>query len=142
VARNRLALVPEESYAVVDCGFVSPCWIWQRGKIGGGYGAIKSGGRVTLAHRYFYEKQVGEIPDGDVLHHLCWRGNPEGYRACCNPHHLEPRSRRDNAREGVRIKLSVEDAAAIRAEIEALAARYDVTVGTLLNLVKPGGNWR
>jgi hypothetical protein len=77
------------------------CWLWV-GAIGtGGYGNfyISSVGRrirSVRAHRWAYEHLVGSIPDGLDLDHLCRN------RACVNPAHLEPVTRRVNLRRGIR----------------------------------------
>lgn len=67
------------------------CWIWPGWKNTGGYGVIKRGdGLIAMVHRVVYEALVGEIPDGNHLHHLCHT------KACVNPAHLEPLSKRDH----------------------------------------------
>lgn len=63
-------------YVVDDNG----CWIWQKTLNATGYGS----GRGALAHRWYYERLVGPIPEGHHLHHIC--ETP----ACVNPDHLEP----------------------------------------------------
>lgn len=78
---------------VVDA---NECWVWQKCTVHG-YGKIdmpcknsKKGYRPFLAHRVMYELEVGPIPDGLELDHLC--RNP----TCVNPAHLEPVTRREN----------------------------------------------
>jgi hypothetical protein len=68
------------------------CWIWQ-GYIhpNTGYGEWYYGGE-KLAHRAFYTRNVGPIPEGLDLDHLC------STRACVNPEHLEPVTRGENNR--------------------------------------------
>lgn len=80
-------------YTVNDSG----CWIWD-GAIAAetGYGTCQK----KMAHRVVYEREVGPIPDGLVLDHLC------RVRACVNPSHLEPVTIGENARRGSHTKLS------------------------------------
>lgn len=62
------------------------CWVWTGSKTGGigSYGLIWSNGRKQLAHRAMYEMNVGPIPDGLELDHVCRN------KSCVNPDHLEP----------------------------------------------------
>ena len=41
------------------------------------------GGKLVMRHRWFWQVQVGEIPDGYEINHLCKN------RRCCNVSHLE-----------------------------------------------------
>jgi hypothetical protein len=80
-----------------DRGHSTPCWIWQLSlHARTGYGAKKTNGVSTLAHRAVYEHHVGPIPDGLELDHLC------RVRACVNPAHLEPVTHKENVRRGLR----------------------------------------
>lgn len=79
---------------------VSPdgCWVWLGSK-SSGYGRIAwSDGRrmvYSATHRAMWVASRGPIPDGLDLDHLCRN------RACCNPDHLEPVTRRVNLLRGV-----------------------------------------
>lgn len=76
----------------------SGCWIFAGAKRYG-YGAVGlPDGRTALAHRVTFEHFIGEIPAGLDLDHLCRT------RACCNPWHVEPVTRRVNANRGLRGK--------------------------------------
>lgn len=45
------------------------CLIWTGATIGNGYGNLMVNGHATLAHRYAWEQEYGEIPDGMELDH-------------------------------------------------------------------------
>jgi hypothetical protein len=69
------------------------CWIYTGGLNGAGYGLIGEGRRVRwLVHRLVYTDWFGPIPEGMDLDHLC------RVTACCNPAHLEPVTKAENAR--------------------------------------------
>jgi hypothetical protein len=74
---------------------LGPCWVWHLRPNRDGYGTIA----VTryskkLAHRAMYEIEVGPIPDGMELDHLCRN------RLCVNFAHLEAVTHRVNTRRG------------------------------------------
>lgn len=85
----------------------SGCWIWKGSKDHGGYGWIHINGRAIKAHRFAYETFVGPIPEGLEPDHLC------RIRACVNPDHLEPVTRRENILRGDGPKLTRERKRAI-----------------------------
>ena len=64
-----------------------------------GYGQLtvwnKGSNKTFKAHRLAYEFEVGEIPAGLDLDHLCRN------RKCVNPAHLEPVTRRTNLLRGI-----------------------------------------
>lgn len=75
-------------------GFVvceSGCWEWIGARTPLGYGRV---GTLDYAHRKYYERAHGAIPDGMDLDHLC--RNP----SCVRPDHLEPVTRGENLRRG------------------------------------------
>lgn len=64
--------------------FIDDCWIWIRGTVTGGYGAIRIDGKTRRAHRVSYELAHGVMLTPDqFLHHICRN------KACVNPAHLE-----------------------------------------------------
>lgn len=72
----------------------SGCWEWRRFRRDG-YGLFSPNrGRSVNAHRAVYEINVGPVPDGLVLDHLCRN------RACCNPAHLDPVTQQINILRG------------------------------------------
>lgn len=72
------------------------CWVWRGYTRQNGYGDINVHGRRIRVHRLVYEMLVGPIPTGCDLDHVCRE------RACVNPDHLEPVTRRENLRRGLR----------------------------------------
>lgn len=96
-----------ESYTVEDRGFESPCWIFRNQKPDG-YGYVQRDGRFVYAHRYFYEKCHGPLPDGHHLHHKC------GVKNCIRLSHLEPLTILEHQRLHPRVKLNLEKARRIR----------------------------
>jgi hypothetical protein len=97
-------------YIEQDCGYKTPCWVWQRATDSHGYGQIRIDGQVFGAHRVYYG--LGRIPDGYAIDHLC--RNP----SCVNPEHLEPVLPVENCRRGSRAKLTPEKVLGIRARLE------------------------
>lgn len=81
-----------EQYSVPEPN--TGCLLWAGGLIPAGYGMIKVAGRGQMAHRVSYELNVGPIPEGLVLDHLC------RVRSCIEPRHLEPVTNAENLRRG------------------------------------------
>lgn len=88
----------ERFWAKVSGGDVETCWIWTGGTIGNGkqYGLfIVAWPKKVVAHRWAYESLIGPVPPGLDLDHLCRN------RACVNPWHLDPVTRKVNLNRGL-----------------------------------------
>jgi len=68
----------------------SGCWIALLAPNDLGYVAPRVDGKRIYGHRSAYELQIGPIPAGTELDHLCF------VRSCWNPFHLEPVSHQLN----------------------------------------------
>jgi len=81
----------ERFWAFVDKS--GDCWLWKAAKDQAGYGLFTlEPGVSRRAHRVAYEMEVGPIPDGLEIDHLC------RVRACVRPLHLEAVTRLENIR--------------------------------------------
>ena len=69
---------------------MTPCIRWEGKYYSNGYGRVG----YKMAHRVVYEEQVGVIPEGLHIDHLCRN------RWCVNPEHLEPVTLVENVRRG------------------------------------------
>lgn len=86
-------------YEIVDCGYITPCWISTGARNRKGYARSQRNGVHTGAHRVSYEQHRGPIPDGLPLDHLCKQ------RPCINPDHLEPVTTAENNRRSRALAL-------------------------------------
>ena len=67
------------------------CWPWLGYVMDNGYGKLTHKEEWSLlAHRLVYRFEVGPIPDGLDIDHLCRN------RACVNPAHMQPVTRKQN----------------------------------------------
>ena len=90
--RGRLGSYKKNRYLIEDRGFPTPCWVWQLGQVGAGYGGEWDNGRrrMVSAHILAYERAFGPVPAGLELDHLCH------VRLCINPDHLEAVTHAEN----------------------------------------------
>ena len=74
---------------------LGPCWLWTASQKMG-YGQLSVGGRdgMDFAHRIGCRLQVGPIPQGLEIDHLCRT------RTCVRASHLEPVTKRVNILRG------------------------------------------
>ena len=99
----------------MDVGPLEGCWLWTAKRLPNGYGVIGEGGkrgRTLYAHRVAYEHFVGEIEEGQQLHHEC------GNRGCVNPNHLVALPPKEHNRIAEAVKLN-EDAIELILEMRA-----------------------
>lgn len=68
------------------------CWVWRGSHNGHGYGLMRHKDGNFYVHRLSYELNIGPIPDGLEIDHLC--RNP----GCLRPEHLEPVTPQENHR--------------------------------------------
>jgi hypothetical protein len=69
------------------------CWLWTAQRDECGYGKFRANKKMFLAHRFSYEINNGQIPDGKEIMHMC--DNPP----CCNPSHLRAGSHIENCKD-------------------------------------------
>jgi hypothetical protein len=70
------------------------CWLWTAHVQWNGYGQFWDGKKLVPAHRWAWEHEHGPLPFGFEPDHLCRN------RACVNPDHQEPVTKRDNILRG------------------------------------------
>lgn len=84
--------VDERFWSHVDRRGPDECWLWTGYVQPNGYGKFKptDNSSSIWVHRMAYMLEVGPIPEGLTLDHLCKMPR------CCNPAHLEPVTLREN----------------------------------------------
>ena len=140
VPGHQSRLAPVE-YLKADCGYDTPCWVWQLAKDRKGYGQLRVGGRLRRAPRVYYEREFGTIPEGLQIDHLCEN------KACVNPHHLEAVTGTVNIRRSPATLLSTASVAQIKARLAggesgaSLGREFGVTKYTISD-IKRGRTWK
>lgn len=87
---------PQEArfWAKVDrSGGPDSCWPWTAMKLAKGYGGFFHGGALTGAHRISKFLELGDLPIGKLVRHVC--NNP----SCVNPAHLEVGTQLENMQD-------------------------------------------
>jgi HNH endonuclease len=133
----RRTQLNESDYTVEDHGFVTPCWVVNTRKGNGRYALVRIDGRERYAHRAMYEQEVGPIPEGMELDHLC------SVTRCICPEHLEPVTRATNARRGRGTRLTIEQARRAKhggENARALAAEFGVSEFCIYR-IRRGVDW-
>jgi hypothetical protein len=125
-------------YRIEDRGYSTPCWVWAKRMLKSGYGAMRVNRRQQRAHRVYYERANGPIPEGQEPDHKCKQ------KACVNPEHLEPVTHTENMRRARHVKMNLARAEEIRERLRGqghgilskLAREYDVSVSTIWLIAK------
>lgn len=128
------------------------CWEWQGARIGG-YGKFKINYKQVAAHRFSYELEYGEIPDGLFVCHQC------DNRACVRPDHLFLGTPADNVEDAIqkdrwargersgRAKLTTAQVQEIRAlreegvKLQEIADRFGIS-DSAVQFIVARKNWR
>jgi hypothetical protein len=131
----------EIKYLVEDRGYKTPCWVWRCPLDKDGYAQVTVDNRRCRAHKVYYEKAKGPVPDGLDLDHLC------RVRHCVNPDHLEPVTNLENTRRGLNCKLGPADIPVIRS-LHA-SGKSNAEIGDMFGvnratiyLIATGKNWK
>lgn len=135
-SRRKLAL-DDRDYAISDRGYDSPCWIAKTRKGNGRYALIRLDGVERYMHRAMYEQEIGPIPAGMQIDHLCRQTR------CINPAHLEVVCPSENTRRGRSTKLTLEQARRAkhgRENARSLASEFGVTE-FLIYQIRQGKVW-
>lgn len=124
----------KRDYEVNDAG----CWVWLGAKNLKGYGLVQRDGRGLSAHRWYYERRFGAVPDGLELDHLCRN------ESCVNPDHLEAVTAATNSQRRRSSKLTWNDVRAIRASgfgCAEVARRWGICESNA-SMVLRGETWK
>jgi hypothetical protein len=83
-----------------------------------GHVQLRRDGKVQWLHRYVYEQEFGEIPEGMVVRHKC--DNP----SCMNIDHLELGTHVDNVNDRVKRRRSATGTSNGRSKLTEEQARF------------------
>lgn len=145
----------ERFWNKVDVRGRDGCWLWSGTRTRDGYGSFwggewrknrKHSPIMVLAHRWSYQQEIGEIPDGICVLHRC--DEP----SCVRPSHLFLGTQADNVADCVTKerrnqsryrKLSpklheqiADEYLSEKVSLAALGRRYGVTYQTIRYIVK------
>lgn len=87
--------IEERFWSKVEVGAETECWPWTGTLTTSGYAQFSIRSANLQGHRLAYELEVGEIPPGALLDHvchdpgLCAGGTSCPHRRCVNPNHLK-----------------------------------------------------
>lgn len=129
---------PYQRVIVVDCGYKTPCRLWTGPLDKDGYGHTSTDKGPIPAHRWFYLRERGPIPDGLELDHLC------RIRHCTDSSHVDPVTRAMNSYRGACAKLNAGIVQVIRQSSRsgvALSLEYGVSKGTI-SMIRSGKIWK
>jgi hypothetical protein len=97
-ANSQITLGQRLAENVDRSGGEGTCWPWTGWRNFQGYGRFQHRDRWYAAHRVAWEVASGRsVPDGLVVRHVVCDNPP-----CCNPAHLTPGTRQDNANDAIR----------------------------------------
>ncbi len=125
-------------YSVVECGYHTACWVAKTRKSNGRYPLMRLAGREIYMHRAMFEQEVGTIPAGMQIDHLC------RFTYCIRPEHLDLVTPVQNVRRSRATKLTVAQAKRARYEGEnarVLAAELGVSE-FLIYQIRQGKIWK
>ena len=125
-------------FTIEDCGYSTPCMIWNGQLNKDGYAIGWHEGRTRQMHIVYYRRAHPEHLPGYPLDHLCRQ------RPCVNDKHMEPVTNAENVRRGLSAKLSAQAVLEIKSRPfdrgADLAREYRVSPQTICDIRK-GRKW-